>query len=100
MNGYETGWKCVAKWLPDRLKGPVEGSESFIYAKEVIIAAGGMTDHVMSLIVEYDKDEPNQTYKMFKNKHNHVLIIFLGLFLENISMPLVIVNPTCCIIIS
>ena len=59
-------WACTTRWLPDRLKEPVYRSDCIIYAEEVVIAAGAMTDHVVSLVKNQNHEDQGGSHQMYR----------------------------------
>ncbi len=80
-SGAGAGWICTMGYVPDRLQEPVQGSDSIIHAKEVVLAAGGMTDYMVSLVGN-GQEGPHQLYRILDETTSAAVIPVVGQMFE------------------
>jgi glycine/D-amino acid oxidase-like deaminating enzyme len=80
-SGAGAGWICTMGHVPDRLQEPVQGSDSSIHAKEVVIAAGAMTDYMVSLVGN-DQEGSHQVYRILDETASAAVIPVVGQMFE------------------
>jgi hypothetical protein len=87
-NQGNDGWIVTALWLPNRLEAPNEEvGKTIIDTKQVVIAVGGMTDHLLSK-VKHSDDNDTQAMK-FKTD---LIIPVLGQMFRTTSDPINAMN--------